>query len=488
MSKKQKQEKPLTPEQAKRAAGIAASSERKAKAAQNAASKEQVDALASSALVPADRDSVTVAGAIDYASMDTVTFHAAAVAAVDELRGLSDQCGLVIYTKILPALTDAKRRFEAGEEVNGWNGIEEYIESFGLKPATVRKWKQRAAERDLSKQVRLLTGETPKPKFQPLVYTRKQKERLLAAASIVGSELIPAHENGDDISGPLAELKKIAFDSEELNSIVNGPEKRENPLALSLARHVKRLFTDLFTVRRDIYRVKVEPQGNVYGVFLEGANGGEGKSPIDTLMDRVNEIIEELDPAAVAAERQAEAEAETARVQQRKDDCVVWLRGLLNETACLKRDAMSAGGLAGFNRPLIQEAAKKLNVRVGGVGRECLWSLPEPQPEPESGSEVGPAPSGRNLTKKETNVVLKGLVPTVDDGTFAWASQYKEALMAALQREEAGTYHKNAVQNKADWVESEVCKRAMNKAWACEPEGSSVPAIAADANQPCWTP
>lgn len=251
--------------------------------------EEQEDAMASSALVPADRDSVTVAGAIDYASMDTVTFHAAAVSAVDELRCLSDQCGLVIYTKIVPALSDAKRRFDAGEKVNGCNGIEEYIESFGLKPATVRKWRQRAAERDLSKQVRLLTGEAPTPKPKPLLYSRKQKERLLAAASIVGGELIPAYENGHDISGPLAELKKIAFDSEELNSIVNAPEKRENPLALSLARHVKKLFTELFTVRRDIYRVEVKPQGNVYGVFLEGANGGEGKSPIDTLMDRVPE-------------------------------------------------------------------------------------------------------------------------------------------------------------------------------------------------------
>jgi hypothetical protein len=225
MSKKQKEEKPLTEEQAaKREAGIAASAERKARAARKA-TKGQTDATAATALVPAERDSVTVPGAIDYASMDTVTFHAAAVAAVDELRGLSDQCGLVIYTKILPALTDAKRRFDAGEEVNGCNGIEQYIESFGIKPATVRKWKQRAAERELSKQVRLLTGEAPQPKPKPLVYNRKQKERLLAAASIVGSELIPAYENGHDISEPMAELKKIAFDSEELTSIVDVPEK-----------------------------------------------------------------------------------------------------------------------------------------------------------------------------------------------------------------------------------------------------------------------
>ena len=487
MSKKQKEEKPLTEEQAaKRAAGIAASAERKGRAAQKV-TKGQTDATAANAtaLVPAERDSVTVPGAIDSSSMDTVTFHAAAVAAVDELRGLSDQCGLVIYTKILPALTDAKRRFDAGEEVNGCNGIEQYIESFGIKPATVRKWKQRAAERELSKQVRLLTGETPKPKTKPLAYNRKQKERLLAAASIVGSELIPAYENGHDISEPMAELKKIAFDSEELTSIVDVPEKRENPLALSLARHVKRLLTERFTVRQDIRRVEVESQRYVHGVFLEGKNGGgEGTSPIDTLMDRVNAIIEELDPAAVAAERQAAAEAETARVQQRKDDCVVWLRGLLSEGACLKRDALSAGGVAGFNRPTIQEAAKKLNVRVEGTGRECLWSLPEPKPEPESSSKVAAPPSGRNLTKKETNLALRGLMPTVDDGTYEWASQYKEALIVALEREEAQAYHKNAVQNKKDWVESEVCKRGMNKAQAYEPEDLSVPAIA-DANQAC---
>jgi hypothetical protein len=234
--------------------------------------------------------------------------------------------------------------------------------------------------------------------------------------------------------------------------------------------------------------VEVESQRFVHGVFLEGKNGGgEGTSPIDTLMDRVNAIIEELDPAAVAAERQAAAEAEAARVQQRKDDCVVWLRHQLSSGAVLKRHALQAGE-AGFNRPTIQEAAKKLNVRVEGTGRECLWSLPEPKPEPESGSKVAAAPSGRNLTKKETNLALRGLMPTVDDGTYEWASQYKEALIAALEREEAQAYHKNAVRNKKDWVESEVCKRGMNTARVYQPEDSSVPAIAADANQPCWTP
>jgi hypothetical protein len=388
MSKTQKEEeKPLTEEQAaKRAAGIAASAERrKARSTEKGAAKEQGNTLGTSVLVPADRDSVTVPGAVDYASMDTVTFHAAAVAAVDELHGLSDQCGLVVYTKILPALTNAKRLFDAGEEVNGCHGIEEYVISLGLKPARVRKWKQRAAERDLLKQVKVLTGGTAKPdKPKPLAYTRKQKERLLNAASIIGSELIPAYENGHDISEPIAELKKIAFDSEELASIVDVPEKRENPRALSLARHVKKLFTEHFTVRQDIQNVEVEPQRFVHGVFLEGKNGGDGTSPIDTLMDRVKAIIEELDPATVAAERQAKAEAEAARIQQRKDDCVVWLRELLNKGAVLKRHALRAGCETGFNRPTIQEAAKKLDVRVDGIGRVCLWSLHKPEPEASS--------------------------------------------------------------------------------------------------------
>ena len=233
---------------------------------------------------------------------------------------------------------------------------------------------------NFSKQVKVLTGETVKPdKPKPLSFTREQRERLLATASIVGSELIAAYENGHDIAGPIAELKKIAFDPEELASIVDVPEKHENPLALSLARHVKKFFTKLFTVRRDIENVEVEPQGVVHGVFLEGKNGGgEGKSPIATLLDRVDMIIEELDPVGVAADRQAKAEAEAASNQQRQDECVVWLHHRLSSGAVLKRHALHAGE-AGFNRPTIQEAAKKLNVRVEGTGRECLWSLPEPE-------------------------------------------------------------------------------------------------------------
>jgi hypothetical protein len=55
----------------------------------------------------------------------------------------------------------------------------------------------------------------------PLILSRKQKERLLNAATIVGTELLPAFEHGHDISEPLKELKTIAFDSQELNSILD---------------------------------------------------------------------------------------------------------------------------------------------------------------------------------------------------------------------------------------------------------------------------
>jgi hypothetical protein len=50
--------------------------------------------------------------------------------------------------------------------------------------------------------------------------SRKQKDRLLNAAAIVGTELLPAYKSGHDIENSLKELEKIAFDSKELNSLL----------------------------------------------------------------------------------------------------------------------------------------------------------------------------------------------------------------------------------------------------------------------------
>jgi hypothetical protein len=100
--------------------------------------------------------------AIDYASMSTKEFHETLCSRVDEMQKGFMQTGLTLYQQILPGLEDARRRFAAGEKINGHKGIEAYIESLGLTPEQVRQWRHRALEKELIKKTGLLTGHAPK--------------------------------------------------------------------------------------------------------------------------------------------------------------------------------------------------------------------------------------------------------------------------------------------------------------------------------------
>ena len=59
-------------------------------------------------------------------------------------------------------------------------------------------------------------------------FSNIQRKRLLEAATIVGTELIPAFEAGHEIAHHIKELKKIAFDSAELSCIVESGGNRES--------------------------------------------------------------------------------------------------------------------------------------------------------------------------------------------------------------------------------------------------------------------
>lgn len=76
--------------------------------------------------------------------------------------------------------------------------------------------------------------------------SRKQRERLLNTAAIIGTELLPAYERHGDLSAPMRELKKIAFDSAELNAVLEGSNTRESisrpdPHALTAAQRISQL-------------------------------------------------------------------------------------------------------------------------------------------------------------------------------------------------------------------------------------------------------
>jgi hypothetical protein len=110
-----------------------------------------------------------------------------------------------------------------------------------LNCRTKKEYCEKVLHRSIRAAQYLLSGGNPASKrnkretvsHPALTITHKQRERLLSAATIVGTELIPAFEKGGDISRPIAELKKIAFNSAELNSIVESQQSTPANKAVS---------------------------------------------------------------------------------------------------------------------------------------------------------------------------------------------------------------------------------------------------------------
>src|ERR1039458_3707601 len=93
----------------------------------------------------------------NFSAMTETQFHLTMVKATDKANEYAEQHGLAIYQIILPGLEFAKAQFAEGKTVNGCTGIEAYIKSLGLQPPTIRKWRERAANRDLLKKINQLT-------------------------------------------------------------------------------------------------------------------------------------------------------------------------------------------------------------------------------------------------------------------------------------------------------------------------------------------
>ncbi len=116
---------------------------------------------------------------------------------------------------------------------------------------TKTEYCQKVLHRSIRAAQYMLTGGNPVAKRKRETVSRatpaitpKQRDRLLSAAAIVGTELIPAFDHDRDLSAPIAQLRKIAFDSAELYSIVESQNALETEngkvrtLALQLARKV----------------------------------------------------------------------------------------------------------------------------------------------------------------------------------------------------------------------------------------------------------
>jgi len=103
----------------------------------------------------------------EFGKMQPQEFHQTMCQVLQNAKEENLRCGLALYNIFLPGLEFAEQVFAQGKTINGCKGKEEYIESLGLKPATVRKWKQRAQElaaRLAAGRQPLLPGETdPKP-------------------------------------------------------------------------------------------------------------------------------------------------------------------------------------------------------------------------------------------------------------------------------------------------------------------------------------
>lgn len=126
-------------------------------------------ALVPTAKVPSpDRDTVTLVPPgpevpYVYIDLDDQTFHTTLSGFVQQAQGHYAQYGLTLYYRILPGLQDAERRFKEHEgnptyTLEGCKGIEEYVKKLGLKPATIRKWRQRDKERQFMREVKFLAG------------------------------------------------------------------------------------------------------------------------------------------------------------------------------------------------------------------------------------------------------------------------------------------------------------------------------------------
>jgi hypothetical protein len=103
---------------------------------------------------------------------------------VSELTALSRKGQKELRERLLPALQEVRRRLKAGQSVDGYTDITDYLESVGLSEGVIRKWEFRLREKEL----RELTGnvDTDMPGTTIEVgHTVSEPEPMVAPAALV---------------------------------------------------------------------------------------------------------------------------------------------------------------------------------------------------------------------------------------------------------------------------------------------------------------
>jgi hypothetical protein len=80
---------------------------------------------------------------------------------ISEIQVLSRMAQAEARERLLPALQEIKRRFKAGEKVCGYSGIEDYFQSVGVNPNTVRQWEFRIRQREQTALPEIAGQSTP---------------------------------------------------------------------------------------------------------------------------------------------------------------------------------------------------------------------------------------------------------------------------------------------------------------------------------------
>lgn len=70
---------------------------------------------------------------------------------VQQLHLLSQKGRAELRKRLLPGLTEIKKRIKAGEEIGGHKTVESYLQSVGLTSSMVRGWEFRLQEKDFDK-------------------------------------------------------------------------------------------------------------------------------------------------------------------------------------------------------------------------------------------------------------------------------------------------------------------------------------------------
>lgn len=204
--------------------------------------------------------------------------------------GVTAACAkLAEYRADIEALWQEFAALKPGETIMGCTSKTQFCDVVLNRSMRAVQYMLNGGNPDNQKQREIISR--PKPAIKP-----KQQERLLKAATIVGTELIPAFEKGGDIEAPIRELKKISFDSAELNNILDSQIATPNDAATAIRAKYGDVDVAFFIEAKDEGEHFVSAQaewGGFFRVCLMARSQSEGR-PSEWLNTFANELRDNL--------------------------------------------------------------------------------------------------------------------------------------------------------------------------------------------------